>query len=66
MSGATGKCYLEPSALLLVSEKCLTVACVTIFLYFKRGDEKIIQKGGGLVNRKHMEACSVELCVYIF
>ena len=58
--------YLEPRVLLLVSEKCLTVAFVTIFLYFKKEDEKIIQKGGGFVNRKHLEACSVEHCVYIF
>lgn len=65
MCGVTGKLHLEPSVPLLVSGKCLTVAYVTIFLYFKKGDEKINQKGGGLVNRKHLEARSVEHCVYI-
>lgn len=46
MRGVTGKLFLEPSVFLLVSEKCLTVAYVTIFLYFKEGEEKIIQMGG--------------------
>lgn len=46
MRSVTGKLFLEPSVFLLVSEKCLTVVYVTIFLHFKEGEEKNIQKEG--------------------
>lgn len=60
--------YLEPSVLLLASENCLTVVYVTIFLYSKKENKKKKsfkrEKGEGLVNRKHLEACSVTLNVW--